>query len=181
MVIELDAAVLEWVLRVRDPAWDTFFATITVLGSAISVFLMGGVAVAWSLARRRPHDAAMILGVLASGWVLMWVLKVILRRERPDPNVALVDAMSFAFPSGHAMMSSMLALVLAATVIQSRMAWPLLAVLPVVVGASRVYLGVHWATDVLAGWFIGILWACACLMLCAALRPAGPTQRKLGR
>ncbi|MBD8505818.1 phosphatase PAP2 family protein [Hoyosella sp. G463] len=181
MVIELDVAVLEWFLRAREPAWDTIFTVITLLGSSIGVFLMGGAAMAWSIARRQPHDALIILCVLVSGWVLMWILKFIMRRDRPGAELALVEATSSSFPSGHAMMSSMFAIALAATVVRARWAWPVVAALPVLVGISRVYLGVHWPTDVLAGWFIGVLWALACLMLHAALRPTRPAHRQLQR
>ncbi|WP_278313503.1 phosphatase PAP2 family protein [Lolliginicoccus levis] len=181
MVIELDVALLEWVIGARSPGWSDFFTAITVLGSGIAVLLIGCAAAAWSMARRRPHDAATIMCVLVSGWILMWILKFVMRRERPGAGVALVEATSSAFPSGHAMMSSMLAIVLAATVVRARGAWPLLAALPVLVGLSRVYLGVHWPTDVVAGWLVGILWALACLMLHAVMMPARPRQHQLER
>ena len=106
------------------------------------------------------------------------LLKAAFERPRPDLVAHLVDVSSLSFPSGHAMMSTVTWLTLAALLatVQStrRMKVYVLAVgacLALLIGVSRVFLGVHWPTDVLAGWCIGAAWALGCWLAAGWLRP----------
>ena len=108
-------------------------------------------------------------GSVAGGMVVSGLLKDVFQRPRPEivPHVAY--AANASFPSGHSMMSALTYLTLAALLARSQerkrlKAYFLLlaALLTFMVGISRVYLGVHWPTDVLAGWMAGAVWAMLC-------------------
>ncbi|HYD85123.1 MAG TPA: phosphatase PAP2 family protein, partial [Opitutus sp.] len=110
-----------------------------------------------------------VLAASTGGLVLNNVLKAIFGRERPDETLHLVEIDSLSFPSGHAMLSATIYLTLA--VLLTRLAdrrreksylLGAALLLSFAVGLSRVYLGVHYPTDVIAGWAAGIAWAQIC-------------------
>ncbi|WP_052763980.1 phosphatase PAP2 family protein [Microvirga massiliensis] len=149
------------------PVWlEEMMRDFTALGGT-GVLAMLTVAVAgFLLMTRKSHAAAMILVSVVSGVVLSSLLKWGFARPRPElvPHEAAVYTQSF--PSGHAMMSAVVYLTLGAllarTQAQTSVKIYLLVVaglLTLLVGASRVYLGVHWPTDVIAGWALGSVWA----------------------
>ncbi|HEX8372771.1 MAG TPA: phosphatase PAP2 family protein [Chthoniobacterales bacterium] len=114
----------------------------------------------------KPRLALLLVIAIASGMILSDLLKAGFDRPRPDlvPHGSYVTSRSF--PSGHAMMSAVvyltLGLLLARTQRKDRVRVYLVSLsvfVTIMVGISRVYLGVHWPTDVLAGWSIGAAWA----------------------
>ena len=103
---------------------------------------------------------------MLTGLLVMSGLKRIFTRTRPPVPERLIEIDSYSFPSGHAMMSAILATSVAAVIL--RLALPRLAKMAmlaslglytIAVGFSRVYLAAHWMTDVLAGWAFGMVWA----------------------
>jgi undecaprenyl-diphosphatase len=117
------------------------------------------------------------------GSLLTFVLKSLFDRPRPDVVVHLVGVSSASFPSGHAMASATIYLTLGALLArvqpQRRLkiyAGVVAATLTVLVGLSRVYLGVHWPTDVLAGWCVGAAWAMLCWLIAAWLQRRGAVE-----
>ena len=114
----------------------------------------------------------------AAGQTLSSLLKYLLSRQRPEVVPHFVDVSSASFPSGHAMVSAAVYLtlgILLAEFVERRSLKSYLIgvaiVLPVVIGASRVYLGVHYPTDVLAGWTAGAMWAVLCGYAAVWMRP----------
>jgi undecaprenyl-diphosphatase len=152
------------------PHWlEIMFRDFTSLGSHAVLTLIGVVALVYLLMQRKMLSAAMLVVSFAGGMVLNSVLKLGFARPRPDLVAHLVEVQTASFPSGHAMLSAVCYLTLGALlagVAQERRSKAYIlgtaVALTAVVGASRVYLGVHWPTDVLAGWCVGAAWAMAC-------------------
>ena len=138
----------------------TSLGSTTVLG--IIVILVCGL----FLSFRRWREAAMLLLASGGGLVITTLLKDLFQRDRPPAILHAVRAINASFPSGHAALSATVFLTLGALIAhfaeRRRVRVYALAaavILSVLVGCSRVYLGVHWPTDVLAGWCVGSAWA----------------------
>ena len=159
--------------RPIGPAWMVSGALdITALGSAtvlgLTVFAVAGFLLLQGLWRRALFVTVASFG----GWFINGALKQLFQRPRPDIVPHLREVMTMSFPSGHALQSAVVYLTLGALsmhIAKRRltklycMAMAMLAT--VLVGASRVYLGVHYPTDVLAGWLIGLSWALLCWLI----------------
>jgi undecaprenyl-diphosphatase len=112
------------------------------------------------------------------------LLKQVFQRERPSVVPHLVTVQSLSFPSGHSMLSAATYLTLGALlikVVQDRATriyvLGIALLLPMLVGASRVYLGVHYPSDVLAGWCAGLAWAVLCSVVAEWLQKRGAVER----
>ena len=158
-----------WVVHHRVDALDEVFVWLSRIGSFGAVWV--ALALLLALAARRPVVLWTLPVVWASDGVAS-ALKVAVGRARPhlDPLVALPS--SAAFPSGHTTTSFAGATMLAAFVPR---AWPLLYLLAAAIGFSRIYVGVHWPLDVLAGAVLGTLLALAAL---TSLRRLGRLPRR---
>ena len=151
------------------PPWLTTAAMdVTALGSVTVLSLMVLFVAGLFAALRRWREAGMLVLAAGGGVALSQGLKALFGRARPDAALHLVDAINASFPSGHAMLSAVVWLTLGALTarfVQRRrvklFALAGAAVVTLLVGISRVYLGVHWPSDVLAGWSLGAAWALA--------------------
>jgi len=133
--------------------------------------------------QRKSHLAWYVLLAVAGGTLMSALLKAAFDRPRPDLVTHGQVVYTSSFPSGHSMMSAVAFLTLGALLAGAQSNWLLktyllgLAVLlAVAVGATRVYLGVHWPTDVLAGWTAGAAWALACWSFARYLRRRGKLE-----
>lgn len=163
--MEFDVAVLGWMVEHRVEWLTTMFWIVTTVGNTFMMFVLSTAAWGALLTSRRNLDAWVVAGAMLTGWGLMNALKYAFARERPPIPERLVEISTHSFPSGHAMMSMLLATVTIAMMLRSPHPWlhrPVLVTLPVIaalmIGFSRIYLGAHWTTDVLAGWVFGALW-----------------------
>lgn len=142
---------------------------LTVFGGVTGLTLITTLTVLFFVVARNARTAAYVLGAVVIGALLADRLKLLFVRARPTIVPHLVDVTSASFPSGHAMNSAIVYLTLAALVARTqpkravRIYMQAAAVLlTLIVGCSRVYLGVHWPSDVLAGWCAGGVWALLC-------------------
>jgi len=164
-----DAAALRTSIQLRGSAVTAAAVLVTHIGSTVSMTVLALLVGAWSAIRGRWADAVLALGAAAGGLVLFRELKALLDRARPPQFDRLVPVTNQSLPSGHATMSvvvigSLVALGWAARSAVARAGMVLAATAWVgAVGATRVYLGVHWFTDVLAGWLVGAAWLAVCL------------------
>jgi undecaprenyl-diphosphatase len=174
--------------RPIGPRWLPGAAVdITALGSAAVLGLaVVGVAV-FLLLQGAWRIAVFVVAASGGGWLLNHVLKELFGRARPDVVPHLREVMTLSFPSGHAMTSAAVYLTLGALLmrISTRRLTKFYCMgaamlLTVLVGASRVYLGVHYPTDVLAGWLLGLSWALLCWLVERAIeRKAGLKRERL--
>jgi len=172
-----DREVAEWVAS-DLPTWIEWLARpFSWLGGWIGLTALGVVAGVLLLRERAWLDLAFFLGAVVGAQVLVALLKASFDRPRPDVGSAVPLPDSAAFPSGHAAggAASLGALaVLAAERIPDRRArtwtWSAVVAGGVAVGLSRIALNVHYVTDVLAGWCIGLAWLAACLLARERLR-----------
>jgi undecaprenyl-diphosphatase len=165
----VNIAVLEYLHAHGDPTRDVLALGFSHLGGVAGTTAVGTAALTLFLWRRRPLDAAALLIVLRGAAVLVVLLKHAFRQPRPDLFQSLAPARGYSFPSGHALLSSCLYGYLAAVLVldgSPRRWWPaaVLALLVVGISWSRLYLGVHWLSDVLAGGVVGGLWVACCLL-----------------
>jgi undecaprenyl-diphosphatase len=153
----------------RGPAWLRGLGRdLTALGSS-GVLALAVVATGLGLAiARRWRSLAFVVGASASGLLASLLLKALFGRERPDEALHAVAVTSASFPSGHSMNAAVVWLTLGtflARVVERRrlqvFVFAASVVVTLLVGVSRVYLGVHYPTDVAAGWCAGFVWALA--------------------
>jgi undecaprenyl-diphosphatase len=160
--VAFDTAVTELVRgeALRQPL--TFLRLVTEVGSTPAVILLGAVALALGVAIgpwRHGVIAAFVVGLASLGNSL---IKAAVARQRPDIIEAIVSEPGYSFPSGHSALGMVGWGVLAVLVSRTRLprvvrvaAITGMAVLVLLIGVSRVYLGVHYPTDVIAGWILG--------------------------
>jgi len=166
------------------PAWVQEMARdFTALGGFAVLTLMTLAVTGYLLLARKRHAAVAVFVAVAGGLILSSLLKLGFDRPRPDlvPHGSFVYTASF--PSGHSMMAAvtyltlgaMLAHVQASSVMKIYLL-SVAVVLTLLVGVSRVYLGVHWPTDVAAGWAVGAAWALFCSLVMRRLQRRGKVE-----
>jgi len=165
--IRFDASVRDAVHAWASPALTYIMTGITWLGSVL-VFVALGAVIVWRLLAAGRKHAALILVIAAFGAELLdQILKLVFQRARPEPFFGL-HAMGYSFPSGHTISSCCFYGVLAAILTARRRSllfhvavWTAAALLSLAIGVSRIYLGVHYPSDVLAGYSAAIIWVAA--------------------
>lgn len=171
-----DAMIFAWVRSFQSPGMTVLMRAMTELGSPLVIAglaLLGGL----TLYRRGQRIAPIaVLVSLLGGWLWDLMLKLQYQRPRP-PGPWLVHASGYSFPSGHAVIAVAFYGVLAYYLTRPPLAGErhlaalIVSVLVVMlIGISRIYLGVHYPSDVLAGWAVGGVWASLCVMGAAAIR-----------
>ncbi len=151
------------------PGWLTkMMVDITALGGVTVLTLIVTIVVVYLALRRRYRTAAFVTVSILGGWALSSAMKLGIARPRPEVVQHLVEVNDMSFPSGHAMLSAITYLTLGAMLSRIeeqpslRYFFPIVALfLTFIIGLSRIYLGVHYPTDVLGGWAAGTVWACA--------------------
>jgi undecaprenyl-diphosphatase len=166
------------------PAWlREVMRDITALGSTFVLLLVTIASIGFLALTQNRRAALQVLFAVLGGMLLSTLLKLGFDRARPDVAMHTMSVYSASFPSGHAMMSAVVYLTLGALIAapleDRRLRLYILAlatVLTLLVGVSRVYLGVHWPTDVLAGWALGAGWATACWSVMVWLQGRGAVE-----
>lgn len=166
-------------LRTADPAdpigprwFEEAVMDVTALGGFAVLALLTLLVCGYLLVLKKWADALMLLVATLGGTAISEGLKLGFNRPRPDLVAHVVETTSMSFPSGHAMLSAVTYLTLGALLARAqerrRLRGYILGaaiLITLLIGASRVYLGVHWPTDVLAGWCLGAAWALVCWVI----------------
>lgn len=159
-VSAVDRTVFDAVRTADSGVMDVAMRAATVAGDVLALAFVVLLLAVFCFQRRERHNAALVVGAGAMTFVLNTGLKTFFARARPDELLKIEAPASFSFPSGHAMGSlivyGLVAAVLGAAYPRWRAAlWVTAPLLIFCIGLSRVYLGVHWATDVVGGYLTG--------------------------
>lgn len=164
----LDARFLGEAVESRTDGLSAVAVTISEVGNTFAMALLATLVGIWCWARGRRADAVFVVAAMAGAVLLFRGIKILVDRPRPPTVTQVVREGNESLPSGHATMSmvvigSLVVLFWAGRGTAARVAMVAAAALWVgAVGATRVYLGVHWFSDVLIGWLLGAAWLVAC-------------------
>ncbi|MBD2447563.1 phosphatase PAP2 family protein [Nostoc sp. FACHB-152] len=167
---EFDTHFLLWLHQFANPSLDNVMLAITNLGNPNVVVIV--VVVSLSLLQwQRLFQEARVLAIACLGaFILNTGLKLLFTKPRPQLWPQLITEKSFSFPSGHALGSlvlyGMLAYLLATHYPRfSQLIYSVAVIAIAAIGFSRLYLGVHWPTDIIAGYGVGFLWLTICITM----------------
>ncbi|AHY59454.1 phosphatase PAP2 family protein [Stenotrophomonas rhizophila] len=163
-----DAPLLWKMHGLHSPGLDQFFTLLSKLGYEwflIPADVLIVVALLW---RKRWREASFVAISFVGSALLNLGSKQFFQRDRPSLWESIAPESTFSFPSGHAMGSMTLAVTVALLAWNTRWRWPVLVLAPgfsVLVSVSRVYLGVHYPSDILAGWCAALVWVVGCFLV----------------
>ena len=165
----LDGPTLQWMIGHRTALLNPVMVKVSNLGGTAGMTVLTALGIGLLVGRRYYRDALVVLVAGAVAGPLVSGFKHLYARQRPPVATQLVFEPTYALPSGHALSSTVVVgilTVVAVTMLRST-AYRILVVcagasVVVAIGVSRLYLGVHWLTDVLAGWFLGGAWLALC-------------------
>lgn len=160
------------------PVWfEQSVRDITALGGSTILTLISVAVLGFLLIEGKLHTAGFLLLAVLGGLLISLALKYGFDRPRPDFLTHGQKVYTASFPSGHSMNAAIVYLTLGAILAKAHKSWAIriyvlsvVIVITVMVGLSRVYLGVHWPTDVLAGWVAGAAWSLVCWTIFHALQ-----------
>ena len=157
---------------------------LTALGGVAVLSLTTAFVAGYLLIVRKYHAMWLVLAATLGGLLISTLLKHLIDRARPDLVPHLSHVYTSSFPSGHSMLSAVVYLTLGALLTrlasERRVKLYFLAaalLLTFLVGVSRVYMGVHYPTDVLAGWTAGLVWALLCWLVARHLQRRGAVEK----
>jgi undecaprenyl-diphosphatase len=175
--LAFDDAVLRWLGAHRVPTLDAVMLEITSLGTSSVVAMVVGVAALFLWLNQHKHSAILLFVATAGGVILNNLLKLGFGRPRPEVIPWATTADFYSFPSGHAMSATIVystVAYLAARLQRTRAArvaiTSVAAIVIFLICLSRLYLGVHYPSDVLAGIIIGLAWAGFCMATLEAIQ-----------
>jgi len=176
-VFVFDAPVLNMLHAMATPALDRFFVLMSKLGYTWGVIPVDVIVLLWLALRRRFRDSLFFSVAVIGSVVLNIVAKNYFARMRPDLWLSISPETTYSFPSGHAMGSATLGMALVLLCWSTRWRWPVLIAslaFVLLVGVSRIYLGVHYPSDILAGWTAAIAWVFGMYVLVDRKAPTPP-------
>ena len=173
----LDDSMIRWMGAHHSPGLDAVMLEVTALGTGTVVMMVVAVAALFLVLTQHKYSAILLLASTFGGIVLIGVLKLGFNRPRPSLFVPAVHTVSSSFPSGHAMSAAIVystVAYLAARLHRRKWArWLVMTaalVLIALISFSRVYLGVHYPSDVIAGVAVGLAWAGFCMATLEAIQ-----------
>lgn len=174
-----DQAVRGWLIAHRAPVLYQLAYIVTWAGSPIVMVVLAVVAGIWFYQRHGHRKAGVFVAAPAVGGLFSGVVKHLYGRTRP-PGGVLLNERTYSFPSGHALTSAAVMVTLCYVMAREKLiSWPTAVILgsgiPLLVGLTRLYLDVHWTTDVVGGWTAGLFIASLSAAVYEYLRREAPS------
>jgi membrane-associated phospholipid phosphatase len=159
--ILLDITILQWIHTQSTPFLDGLFLFFTTIGNVEYILPITVLILAYLVYRRKRQSALLLLFGVGGAAVSNIILKLLFQRDRPSFWQSAITETGYSFPSGHAMISS--ALIFCIIILLWNTKYRLAsiitgAIIVILIGVSRLYLGVHYPTDVIAGWSVSLVW-----------------------
>ena len=160
--IALDTSILQWIHSQSSPVLDGVFLFFTTAGNVEFILPITATIIAFLLYKKQRTNALIITFGVGGAAAANFILKELFHRDRPAFWQSLISETGYSFPSGHSMISA--ALIVCLVALLWKTAWRIPALIAgvgiiLMVGISRLYMGVHYPTDVVAGWSAGLIWA----------------------
>jgi membrane-associated phospholipid phosphatase len=181
----IDLNVGQWLHEHATPTWTSVMLFFTVVGAPVTVMTIASATAIFLFWRRQRYGALLLAVAVPGGLFLNFIVKLFIHRHRPIFDNPLQTLTSYSFPSGHAAGSTLLFGALAGIVIWQVRDWRVRALVPAgaalliaLICFSRIYLGVHYLSDVIAGVLEGVVWLGACLIAIEALRRRDASGRR---
>jgi membrane-associated phospholipid phosphatase len=167
---KFDATFLLWLHKFANPNLDNLMLFITNLGNPSTVIVVAGITVLLLWWRHYREEAKIFVITCLGGLILNTGLKLFFSKPRPELWNRLISEKSYSFPSGHALGSIVLYGFIAYELAThyphfAKVIYSLAVILIAAIGISRLYLGVHWPTDIIAGYGVGFLWLMTCITM----------------
>jgi membrane-associated phospholipid phosphatase len=165
-----DRSCLLWIHQFATPQLDRLMLLITALGDPPTVITIFISTIAWLGMKRRSTDGIRFAVICVGGLLINQVMKSFFAKPRPELWTRLISEHSFSFPSGHAVGSMVvygfIAYIFARELpIYKKYIYAVASILIFAIGFSRLYLGVHYPTDIIAGYGVGLFWLTTCLKI----------------
>lgn len=160
----IDKVAINFVKSIETPLLSKIIYKITILGNSSSVIIIIILGALFLIYRNLKNEAVFLVSNILGVWLLNEALKAFFKRNRPD--IRIIEVHGYSLPSGHAMIFMTLAIIASYLILIHLKNMPIrwffaimLIMLAIVIGVSRVYLRVHYLSDVLAGWSAGAFWS----------------------
>lgn len=177
----VDSVISKFLTGIRSPFLTGLFKLVTSTGNFISILIISVLIIVLLIKREKKKEALFYSINVIGIWLFNEILKSIFKRPRPT-GIHIVDVHGYSFPSGHAMIFMGFSLLIVYYIIENVKSVSMRIVLSilmvsysVLVGLSRVYLGVHYFSDVFAGWLVAVLWVSIMIIIYKILVPANKT------
>lgn len=161
--ILFDVAILDYIHNSTNPVLLSIMEFISFVGSGWFLLPAIGIVIIYTFVKKEYYISKILLANILGSWVFNYILKAIIQRTRPF-DYALVKQGGLSFPSGHSMVTMSMYLAIAYllsrnvdNVIKKRNIYIIASTIIILMGISRMYLGVHWPTDIIGGYVIGYL------------------------
>jgi membrane-associated phospholipid phosphatase len=167
----IDMAIHNWALNFNTPTTVMIWEDVSFMGSAIVISALTLLSIGASALRKEWRTIEQIILAMSGAVALNAILKWLVQRPRPVEIYAHTLPDSYSFPSGHAIFSFTFYLTIAAILTRSylsksaRSVWAIAVVIVVLIGASRITLGVHYISDVIGGYLVAAIWMLLILIL----------------
>lgn len=166
--VGIDTHILIFINNLSNKFLDALLPVATDIGGAVGVIVLTVIVLALLVYKNEYRRALLIIVSVAGATVLNVILKALFERQRPDLWTQLIHETGYSFPSGHAMASAALGIALVVALWHSRWRWWAAGFAGLYigfVGLSRLYLGVHFPSDIIAGWLVSGAWVLAVALL----------------